>query len=145
MSDCFGAYWPGDRHAITTMMRSLIAISAGASLGAMLRWGLGVAFNALYPAIPPGTWLANMLGGYLVGVAVGFFAQHTGLTPEWRLLIITGFLGGLTTFSTFSVEVVALIQQGRLMWAGAAISVHVLGSLAMTLLGLASVTLFQAK
>ncbi len=127
------------------MIGSLIAISVGASLGAILRWGLGNVFNAMYPAIPPGTWLANILGGYLVGVAIGFFAQHTGLAAEWRLLIITGFLGGLTTFSTFSGEVTALIQQGRLMWAGIAISAHVLGSLAMTLLGLATVTLLQAK
>lgn len=145
MNNFFGASGCYDCNGAITMIRSLIAISTGASLGAILRWGLGAVFNAMYPAIPPGTWLANILGGYLVGVAVGFFAQHTGLSPEWRLLIITGFLGGLTTFSTFSVEVTTLIQQGRMVWAGVAISAHVVGSLAMTLLGLATVTFFQAK
>ena len=125
------------------MIRSLLAICVGASLGAVLRWGLGAAFNALLPTIPPGTWLANMLGGYLIGVALAFFGEHTGLAPEWRLLVITGFLGGLTTFSTFSAEVAALIQQGRMIWAGLAISAHVMGSLLMTLLGLASVALFK--
>lgn len=127
----------------TAMIRSLLAICVGASLGAVLRWGLAAAFNALFPTIPPGTWLANMLGGYLIGVALAFFGEHTGLAPEWRLLVITGFLGGLTTFSTFSAEVVALIQQGRTIWAGIAISAHVVGSLLMTLLGLASVALFK--
>lgn len=126
------------------MLLSLLAISIGASLGAILRWGLGMALNATFPTIPPGTWLANMLGGYLVGVALAFFAQHTSLAPEWRLLVITGFLGGLTTFSTFSAEVTTLIQDGRLMWAGLAISAHVIGSLLMTVLGLASVALFRA-
>ncbi len=122
------------------MIRSLLAICLGASLGAILRWGLGAAFNALFPTIPPGTWLANMLGGYLMGVALAYFGQHTGLAPEWRLLVITGFLGGLTTFSTFSAEVTTLIQQGRMLWAGAAVSAHVVGSLVMTLLGLATVS-----
>lgn len=122
-----------------TLARSLLAISVGASLGAILRWGLGLALNAVYPSIPPGTWLANMLGGYLVGVAVAYFAEHGGLPPEWRLLVVTGFLGGLTTFSTFSAEVVTLLQQGRMLWAGLAISVHVVGSLLMTLLGMATV------
>lgn len=125
------------------MIRSLLAISIGASLGAILRWVLGATFNALFPSIPPGTWLANMLGGYLIGLALAFFSQHTGLAPEWRLLVITGFLGGLTTFSTFSAEVVTLIQEGRMVWAGVAISAHVLGSLLMTLLGLASIALFK--
>jgi len=120
------------------LIRSLLAISLGASLGAILRWGLGMAFNALFPTIPPGTWLANMLGGYLVGLALAYFGQHAGLSPEWRLFIITGFLGGLTTFSTFSAEVTALIQQERLLWAGVAVSVHVGGSLLMTFLGLAT-------
>jgi len=126
------------------MIRSLLVISIGASLGAVLRWGLGAAFNALFPAIPPGTWLANMLGGYLMGVALAYFGQHTGLAPEWRLLVITGFLGGLTTFSTFSAEVTTLIQQGRMLWAGAAVSAHVVGSLLMTLLGLATVAAFKS-
>lgn len=125
------------------MIRSLIAISVGASLGAILRWGLGAAFNAMFPTIPPGTWLANMLGGYLIGVSLAFFGQYAELAPEWRLLVITGFLGGLTTFSTFSAEVTTLIQQGRMVWAGVAISAHVVGSLLMTMLGLASVALFK--
>lgn len=125
------------------MIRSLAAISVGAALGAILRWGLGAAFNALFPTIPPGTWLANMLGGYLMGIALAYFAQHTGLPPEWRLLVITGFLGGLTTFSTFSAEVATLLQQGRLLWAGVAVSAHVVGSLLMTLFGLATVAVLK--
>lgn len=127
------------------MIKSLLAISAGASLGAILRWLLGSSLNALFPSIPPGTLAANLIGGYLVGVAIAFFADHAGLAPEWRLLVITGFLGGLTTFSTFSAEVATLVQQGRLLWAGAAISVHVVGSLAMTLLGLATVSLLRGS
>ena len=126
-----------------TLVRSVLVISVGASLGAILRWGLGLAFNAVYPSIPPGTWLANMLGGYLIGVAVAYFAEHGALPPEWRLLVITGFLGGLTTFSTFSAEVVTLVQQGRMLWAGVAISAHVVGSLLMTLLGMATVGWFK--
>ncbi len=125
------------------MIRSLIAISAGASLGAILRWGLGGAFNAMFPTIPPGTWLANMLGGYLIGISLALFGQYADLAPEWRLLVITGFLGGLTTFSTFSAEVTVLIQQGRMIWAGVAICAHVMGSLIMTMLGLASVAWFK--
>jgi CrcB protein len=81
------------------MVGSLLAICVGASLGAVLRWGLAAASNALFPTIPPGTWLANMLGGYLIGVALAFFGEHTDLAHAWRLLVITGFLGGLTTFS----------------------------------------------
>jgi CrcB protein len=125
------------------MFNSIIAISLGASLGAVLRWFLGSSLNALFPVIPPGTLTANLIGGYLIGVALAFFANHAGLSPEWRLFFITGFLGGLTTFSTFSAEVTTLLQQGRLLWAGAAISVHVIGSLAMTLLGLATVAAFR--
>jgi CrcB protein len=123
------------------MVNSILAISAGASLGAVSRWLLGSALNALFPTIPPGTLAANLIGGYLIGVAMVVFANHPGLSAEWRLLVITGFLGGLTTFSTFSAEVVTLIQQGRMPWAAAAIAVHVLGSVVMTLLGLASATL----
>ena len=125
------------------MLASILAISAGASAGAVLRWLLGMSLNAMFPAIPPGTLAANLIGGYLIGVAMAVFADHPGLPPEWRLLVVTGFLGGLTTFSTFSAEVTTLIQQGRLLWASAAIGVHVVGSLALTLLGLASVKLLE--
>jgi CrcB protein len=125
------------------MVHSILAISIGASAGAVLRWLLGLSLNSLFPTLPPGTLAANMSGGYLIGLAIALFAGHPGLAPEWRLLIITGFLGGLTTFSTFSAEVTALLQQGRLFWAGLAISAHVLGSLIMTMLGIATVTLMQ--
>lgn len=127
------------------MWSSIAAVSAGAALGALLRWELGNRLNSLFPTIPPGTLAANIIGGYLVGVAVAFFAQHPSLAPEWRLLIITGFLGGLTTFSTFSAEVVTLIQQGRIAWACGAIAVHVCSSLVMTLLGIASVALARGS
>lgn len=125
------------------MFGSIAAISAGAAFGAVLRWMLGMGLNRLFPTIPPGTLAANVIGGYLIGVAVAFFAGHPNLAPEWRLLVITGFLGGLTTFSTFSAEVVSLLQQGRPIWAMAAIGTHVLGSLTMTLLGIATVAILQ--
>jgi len=125
------------------MLNSILAISLGASAGAVLRWFLGRALNTLFPAIPPGTLAANLLGGYLIGLALAVFAAAPSMSPEWRLLIITGFLGGLTTFSTFSAEVATLLQQGRLLWAGAAIGVHVAGSVTMTLLGLATVALIK--
>ncbi|WP_306546306.1 fluoride efflux transporter CrcB [Desulfobulbus sp.] len=125
------------------MLNSILAISLGASAGAVLRWFLGRALNTLFPAIPPGTLAANLLGGYLIGLALAVFAAAPSVSPEWRLLIITGFLGGLTTFSTFSAEVATLLQQGRLLWAGAAIGVHVAGSVSMTLLGLATIALIK--
>ncbi|HEX5486373.1 MAG TPA: fluoride efflux transporter CrcB, partial [Limnobacter sp.] len=87
------------------MIQSIFAICAGASLGAVLRWGLGNGLNHLFPTVPPGTLVANLLGGYLIGLAIAWFSHHAELAPEWRLLVITGFLGGLTTFSTFSAEV----------------------------------------
>jgi len=125
------------------MLNALLAISAGASLGAVLRWLLGMSLNALFPGIPLGTLAANLIGGYLIGVALAVFAHHPGFSLEWRLFIVTGFLGGLTTFSTFSAEVTVLIQEGRMLWAFGAISAHVLGSLAMTMLGLATVSAFK--
>ena len=125
------------------MLSALIAISLGASLGAVLRWLLGVGMNHLLPTLPLGTLAANLVGGYLVGVAVALFAQSPQVAPEWRLFVITGFLGGLTTFSTFSAEVVAALNQGRLGWAAATVSVHVLGSLGLTLLGLATPALLR--
>ena len=120
------------------MLNSILVISLGASVGAVTRWLLGLSLNHVFTHIPAGPLAANLIGGYLIGLALAFFTEHVGLAPEWRLLVITGFLGGLTTFSTFSAEVTTLIQQGRLVWAVAAISVHVFGSLVMTVLGLAT-------
>jgi len=125
------------------MLNSILVISLGASIGAVTRWLLGTSLNAIFPSIPPGTLAANLIGGYLIGVALAVFANNPGIAPEWRLLVITGFLGGMTTFSTFSAEVATLIQQGRLVWATTAIGVHVVGSLGMTLLGLTTVTLLK--
>jgi CrcB protein len=120
------------------MWKSVAAISLGAGVGALLRWVLGLRLNHLFATVPLGTLLANLVGGYVIGYAIAYFAQATDIPPEWRLLIITGFCGGLTTFSTFSAEVVTLIQQGRFTWAIGAICVHVAGSLIMTVAGIAS-------
>jgi CrcB protein len=117
---------------------AILAISLGASMGALLRWALSVGMNHWWPALPLGTLVANLLGGYLIGLALALLAQNQQLPPEWRLFIVTGFLGGLTTFSTFSAEVVTALEQGRLGWAAATVTVHVLGSLLLTLAGLAT-------
>lgn len=119
------------------MWKSILAIA----LGALLRWLLGLKLNALFPTVPPGTLAANLIGGYVVGLAIAYFAAMPNLSPEWRLLIITGFCGGLTTFSTFSAEILSLLQQGRMSWALAGISVHVIGSLTATFAGISTVTL----
>ena len=120
-----------------------LAVAVGAALGAWLRWGLSVWLNGLFPTLPPGTLLANLVGGYGVGLAIALLAYSPSLAPEWRLFIVTGFLGALTTFSAFSAEVVTLLQQGRLAWAIATVCAHVLGSLAMTLAGIATATLLR--
>ncbi|MBS0447435.1 MAG: fluoride efflux transporter CrcB [Proteobacteria bacterium] len=120
------------------MMLSVIAISIGAALGALLRWMLSVQLNALFPQLPLGTLASNLVGGYLIGLAVAFFALHPELPPQWRLFAITGFLGGLTTFSTFSAEVVGHLSEGRVGWSLGVVAVHVLGSVGMTLLGMAT-------
>jgi CrcB protein len=118
------------------MWTSVLAISAGAALGAVLRWLLGLWLNALLPAIPPGTLAANVIGGYLIGVAMVAFSHQVQLPAELRLFVITGFLGGLTTFSTFSAEVMRLLQDGRLAWALGAMSAHLAGSLLATWAGM---------
>ena len=122
------------------MLKSILAIAIGAALGALLRWMLGLKLNALYPGIPPGTLAANVIGGYIIGASIVFFATSPSLSPEWRLFVITGFCGGLTTFSTFSAEVTTLLQQGRLTWALSAIVIHVAGSLLATLAGMATMS-----
>ncbi len=115
------------------------AVGGGAALGAWLRWGLGVMLNPLFPTMPMGTLAANLIGGYLVGVAVAVFHINVDLPPEAKLLVITGFLGGLTTFSSFSAEVVALLQRAQYLWAVSTVSLHLFGSLLMTVLGILSV------
>lgn len=125
------------------MWLSVVAISAGAVLGANLRWLLGIWLNTLFPAIPPGTLVANWLGAWLIGLALGLFAWLPQLSPEWRLFAVTGFLGALTTFSTFSAEMFTNLQAGRLTLALAGIALHVIGSLCMTGLGLATVLLIR--
>jgi len=125
------------------MFYSIAAISIGASCGAVLRWFLALQLNAFFPTIPPGTLAANLIGGYLIGLAVGFFSEYPLVSPEMRLLIITGFLGGLTTFSTFSAEVVSLLQEGRIAWAVGSIGLHVTGSILLTILGIMTISYFR--
>jgi len=122
------------------MWMSVTAVAIGAALGALARWGLSLSLNSLFPAIPPGTVASNLIGGYLIGIAAALFAQNPAWPVEWRLFAVTGFLGGLTTFSTFSAEVVFLLQQGRLLMAASAIGVHLFGSLLCTLAGFATVS-----
>lgn len=116
---------------------SLFAVALGATLGAWLRWGLSE-WLASRSHIPFGTLAANLIGGFLVGIAVAAFADRADIAPMWRLLIVTGFLGGLTTFSTFSAESVSLLMRGDLGWAFAHAAAHLFGSLALTALGIAT-------
>ena len=127
------------------MVGSILAISAGASIGALLRWVLATRFNPAHPVLPLGTLAANLLGGYLVGVAIAYFAGRPDLPAEVRLFVITGFLGGLTTFSTFSAEVVTQMQHGQWLAALATAGAHMLGSFALTALGIATVVLVRQQ
>jgi fluoride exporter len=117
---------------------SWLAVGLGAALGAWLRWGLSVAFNAIHTHLPLGTLAANLGGGYLVGIAVAFFAHHPALSPAWRLFAVTGFLGGLTTFSTFSAESVLLMQRGEYIWALGHTALHLGGSIIFCVAGFAT-------
>lgn len=120
------------------MGAAVLAICAGASLGALLRWALALRLNPLLPLLPLGTLTANLVGGFLIGLALGWLERHPELPPQVRLLIVTGFLGGLTTFSTFSAEVVLHLHEGRLLWALVLAGSHLAGSLVLTFLGLAA-------
>ena len=134
-----GAEYAKDRTMPLTY--SILAIALGAALGANLRWVLGIAFNAWLPQMPPGTLVANLLGAFLIGLAIATFASLPELSSFWRLLVVTGFLGALTTFSTFSAEIYAQLQAGRMLWAFSGIAIHVVGSLVMTGLGMAAFVL----
>ena len=120
------------------MWKSILAISVGAVVGSLLRWQLGTRLNAIFQTIPLGTLVANLIGAYVIGLAIAFFASFSALAPEWRLLVITGFCGGLTTFSTFSAELMTLLQQGRISLALGIVATHVMGSVLMTFAGIAT-------
>lgn len=117
-------------------MFAAFTVFVGAGLGALLRWGLGLSLNALFPLVPLGTLSANLAGGFLMGVAVQLFATHPSAAPELRLLVTTGFLGGFTTFSTFSAEAVDLIARRLYGWTLLHVGAHLLGSLVLTIIGL---------
>ena len=121
------------------LIYALLATGCGAFFGACLRYLFGVWFNPIFPTVPLGTLAANLLGGLLMGLILGAFAQFQSLAPETRLFIPTGFLGGLTTFSTFSGETVSLLLRGQYGWTMAIIGLHVIGTLGMTLAGFALV------
>lgn len=117
---------------------SWLAVGVGAAFGAWLRWGLGLWLNSVHHRLPFGTLAANLGGAYLIGLAVGFLAAHPSLSPAWRLFLITGFLGGLTTFSTFSAEAMLLLQRGDYAWALGHSALHLFGSIALCIAGFAS-------
>jgi len=118
------------------MWLSILVIFFGAGLGALLRAGFNLLTVSFASVIPMGTLLSNLVGGYLIGIAVAYFGNNPSLSPEWRLLVITGFLGGLTTFSSFSAEVVAFMQRGEITWALGTALAHLIGSLVLTFLGI---------
>jgi CrcB protein len=118
---------------------AFLAVFGGAGLGACLRWALSIKLNPLFPTLPLGTLAANLIGGYFVGVAVAYFSYNASVAPEVRLLIITGFMGGLTTFSTFSAETMTLLVRGQYAWASALTTLHLGGSLVLTWLGILTI------
>lgn len=121
-----------------------IAVGIGAASGAWLRWWFGLLLNPLVPTLPLGTLAANLIGGYLMGIAMGVFTHYASLPMETRLFIVTGFLGGMTTFSTFSAEAVTLLSRQQYGWAAAHVSLHLLGSLIMTGLGILTVNFIRS-
>jgi fluoride exporter len=121
-----------------------VSVAIGAVIGAWLRWGLGIALNPIVPTLPLGTLAANLLGGYLMGLALGFFEHFQALSPEVRLLITTGFLGSLTTFSTFSAETTTLLLRQEYGWTALIVAAHLIGTLVMTVVGIATVTLLRS-
>ena len=124
-------------------MTAFLAVGIGAALGAWLRWGLGLWLNPLFPSLPLGTLAANLAGGYAIGLAIAWFAEHPGVPPEARLFLITGLLGGLTTFSTFSAEVVSALMRGLWLAGGAIAFAHLIGSFLATGLGFYSMRLLK--
>jgi CrcB protein len=122
---------------------AILAVGIGAAMGAWARWGLGLLLNAVLPQLPLGTLAANLIGGYLVGLALAWFALNEAVPPEARLLVVTGFLGGLTTFSTFSAEAVGLLSRQQYAWAATHVGAHLIGSLSATTLGFITLRLLK--
>jgi len=121
-----------------TGWRAMVAVGCGGMLGSMLRWALAFTLNRYFPTIPPGTLAANLIGCYVIGMGIALFTANPAIPFEWRLFVTTGFCGGLTTFSTFSAEVVTLMQAGRIAWAMGTVTLHLVGSLLMTFAGMAT-------
>ena len=121
------------------------AVGLGAAIGAWLRWGLGIVLNPLLPEMPLGTFAANMIGGFLMGVCMALIARYEAMSPALRLLMTTGFLGGLTTFSTFSGETATLILRGQYGWTAVIVAAHVAGSVLLTLVGFALTNLMLQR
>lgn len=127
------------------MLSSLLAVFIGGGLGSVLRWAVSLKLNPLHQHIPLGTLTVNLVGGFIIGLALALFTRMTHIDPMWKLLITTGFCGGLTTFSTFSLEVVYLLQDGRLVWAVTNMLLNLAGSLVMTLLAFMLVKAFYGQ
>lgn len=125
------------------LWQAFVAVGIGATLGAWLRWWLANWFNLATPRLPAGTLIANLAGGFLIGMAMQYFSTRSGLPPEVRLFCVTGFLGALTTFSTFSAEAVGLLSRGEYGWAFAHTASHLIGSLAATFAGIAALKALQ--
>lgn len=123
------------------MFKSLLAVVLGGAVGCSLRWLISSRFNALFPNLPPGTLIVNLVGGFIIGAALAFFVRNPQIDPAWKLLIVTGLCGGLTTFSAFSAELMGLLQTGKYLWAMSSVVAHVIGSLLMTFVGFALVNL----
>jgi CrcB protein len=121
------------------MLKSLLAVMLGGAVGCALRWLISLRFNTLFPNLPPGTLIVNLVGGFVIGAALAWFVKNPQIDQTWKLLIVTGLCGGLTTFSTFSAEIVVLLQSGKYLWAMSSVLVHVIGSLLMTFAGFAVV------
>ncbi len=120
---------------------SWLAVGGGAAVGAWMRWGLGIMLNPVFPTVPLGTLASNLVAGFLMGIAMELITRNAAMSPEVRLLLTTGFLGGLSTFSAFSAEIVTLLSHKEYFWGALTVSAHVVGSVVLTILGIYAIRL----